>query len=278
MMVAPQAQEMTFDQMLEGEGVILKQLNSLCCRVLCCQPNLHWTIHPYHSGQTFGFEDVHYNGVWIQEDASWCGRTLSCAAPGSRATAFRTIAGVPDANAPPVASAGRVTHSKGCTFGTSQLIAISDGGPIYMPCCCFLPYLETTDEKGTVLGRTEMEFNPCLAVPMMGVRDASGRKIYTIKPDTCFCGLCVVCKCGGAKGKCCKVPFLIREPAPWYQTGQQVEDAAITDLWAGFANACCTRRMLWSVKFPSTASRATRAVLVGSAILLDIAKFEDPAS
>ena len=70
-MTPPQAQAMTFDKMLEGEGVMLKQLTSLCCRFACFQPNLHWTVHPYNSASDYGFDDVTYNGVWVQEDSSW---------------------------------------------------------------------------------------------------------------------------------------------------------------------------------------------------------------
>jgi len=165
---------------------------------------------------------------------------------------------------PAVPSFGHVTHSKGCTFGTSQLVAVTQGGLIYVPCCCFLPYLETADEKGNVLGRTEMECNPCCLVPLMSVKDASGQKLYSIKSDTCFGGCCVRCRCGGQKGNCCKIPFLIRDP----KTMAPIEDAAIVDLWSGFANQTCTRKMLWSIKFPRAATKETRAVLVGSAILL----------
>lgn len=263
-MAPPQPQAMTYDAMLAGEGVMLKQLTNLCCGICCAQPNLHWTLHPYDSSKTYGFDDVFYNGVWVQEDSSFCGRTCSCAAPGSRATAFRTIEGMPNPGAPAVSSAGHVTHSKGCTLGTSQLVAVTQGGLVYVPCCCMLPYLQTTDEKGNVLGRTEMEFNICCAVPLMSVKDASGKKIYMIKSETCMGGCCVKCSCGGQKGNCCKIPFLIRDPV----TMAQIDDAEITDLWSGFKNTTCTRKMLWSIKFPRAASKATRSVLVGSAILL----------
>jgi hypothetical protein len=60
--------------------------------------------------------------VWIQEDATWCGRTLSCLSPGHRATTYRTLPGPgqeglaiqPDA-------ASLLTHSKGCTNGVLQV-------------------------------------------------------------------------------------------------------------------------------------------------------------
>ena len=37
---APQPQLMTFDHMLGGEGVMLKQLTNLCCGICCLQVSL----------------------------------------------------------------------------------------------------------------------------------------------------------------------------------------------------------------------------------------------
>jgi hypothetical protein len=143
------------DSLMQGDGVMLKQLTNECCKFCCCQPNIHWTLHSYKAGVEYGFDQVQYEGVWVQEDATCCGRTCSYAAPGSRATTYRTLAGPADENAP-ISATSLLTHSKGCTNGSRQLIGFDDGGrPIFVPCCCCLPYLETSDSTGRVLGRTE---------------------------------------------------------------------------------------------------------------------------
>eukprot|EP00959_Pyramimonas_sp_CCMP1952_P005915 123926-Pyramimonas_sp.AAC.1 len=57
MMAAPNI-PVTMDRLLEGEGVMLKQLTSECCRCFCCQPNIHWTLTPYVDTMP----DVHAHG------------------------------------------------------------------------------------------------------------------------------------------------------------------------------------------------------------------------
>lgn len=49
-------------------------------------------------------------------------------------------------------------------------------------------------------------------VPKFDVYDGNGEKKYRLRPDTCVGGCCVMCRCGGPKGKCCKVPYIIRDP------------------------------------------------------------------
>lgn len=69
-----------------------------------------------------------------------------------------------------------------------------------------------------------------------------------VRPDTCCLGCCVRCRCGGKKGKCLCVPFLIRSPkAPFNHVG----DAIIGDLWAGLAHECCTKKNMYDIKFPT---------------------------
>merc|ERR1712146_730020 len=52
----------------------------------------------------------------------------------------------------------------------------------------------------------------CCFVPKYDVLDANGTPKYRLRPDTCVAGLCVQCRCDGKKGKCCRVPFVIRDP------------------------------------------------------------------
>ena len=75
----------TVDDLLNGEGVMIRQLTSEFCRCLCCQPNIHWTVHPWW-GQAVNFNDLPPATVWMQEDAGYFFRCCSCWAPGCRPT------------------------------------------------------------------------------------------------------------------------------------------------------------------------------------------------
>lgn len=260
--------EMSMDRLLQGEGVMLKQFTSECCLCLCCQPNIHWTLHPYKKadGMAVDFDEVNQSRVWIQEDAGWCGRTWSWCAPGFRATTYRTInSAVPDQNAP-ISATSELTHKKSQTCGQNVIVACTDNGPIRCPCCCCLPYMDTLDKNGQMIGKTKYICDMCLCVPKFMVEDANGQAWYRIRSDTCCCGMCVRCKCGEEKGKCCHVPFYIRDP----HTHEPIEDAQIVDLWAGFKHECCTRKNVYGIKFPSNATPQQKATLIGAALLLDI--------
>lgn len=96
---------------------------------------------------------------------------------------------------------------------------------------------------------------------------------YYVRPDVCCGGLCIRCYCCDKKhAKCCRVPFFLREPA----TRQKIDngEAYISDLWAGWAHECCTKRDLYAIKFPQGADEATKITIVGAAHLLDIAFME----
>merc|ERR1712060_701220 len=103
--------------------------------------------------------------------------------------------------------------------------------------------------------------------------------IYRIRPDTCCFGLCVKCTCrrtGDSQGRRrCRVPFQIREPCAPYN---QIADAAITDMWAGFVRECCTKQEVYSVKFPPPPGGrdpyTTTGQLVGAALLVNMLMFE----
>ena len=46
--------------------------------------------------------------------------------------------------------------------------------------------------------------------------------------------------------------FLIRQPDPPFD---QIDDAAITELWAGMKNACCTKREMFDCGMITNGSR-----------------------
>mmetsp|Transcript_65460 Transcript_65460/g.206890 ORF Transcript_65460/g.206890 Transcript_65460/m.206890 type:complete len:147 (-) Transcript_65460:284-724(-) len=146
-----------------------------------------------------------------------------------------------------------------------------------MPMCCFLPYLDTKDAQGNLLATTNYLCDECLCVPKFSVTRPTGDEMYRIRPDTCFMGMCVECKCDGAKGKCCRVPFYIRKPDPSMEK-LDAGEAVIVDLWAGFKNECCTRRNVYQIRFPKGAGVNEKAALMGSTLLVDLVLYEQEGS
>jgi len=246
-------------------------------------------------------------GGWIAEEASLCGRTMSSCFPGGRSTKHTVHAGeIPAAlveeeqtigcglcckiqygeksdefGGIDPSSLGPVifTHEKQRTNGVTCGL-----GDKRCPCCCNLPYLETKGANGKPLGRTQYVCDACLFVPKFDVFDGSGHHMYRIRPDTCFGGLCVMCKCGGQGGKCFRVPFIIRDPVthePLRASGSYTMGggsggesyAQITSLWTGMKR-CCQKKDSYAVHFPEGASKEMKATLIGSNILIDMAIFE----
>ena len=81
-------------------------------------------------------------------------------------------------------------------------------------CCQPHPYLETKDANGKTIGKTEFVCDWWICVPKFDIYTGSGEKKYRLRPDTCVGGCCVMCRCGGkgSGGKCCRVPFIVRDP------------------------------------------------------------------
>eukprot|EP00930_Biecheleria_cincta_P042564 TRINITY_DN29289_c0_g1_i1.p1 TRINITY_DN29289_c0_g1~~TRINITY_DN29289_c0_g1_i1.p1 ORF type:complete len:276 (+),score=36.67 TRINITY_DN29289_c0_g1_i1:83-910(+) len=248
---------------LPNDGVMVYQNTSQCCRCCCCQPNIDWTIHPYKAD--WGHEDQMQTLMFMKEDASWFGRCMSWCCPAGRATKYSVYAGDK--------ATGQVlfTHEKGCTNSNCPIVMFSDNGPVRCPCCCCLPYLETKDASGKVIGKSQYVCDQCLFVPKYDLYDSTGKQIYRVRPETCCGGCCINCKCGGGqRGKCFRIPFPIRDPV----TNEPVGDAAITDLWAGALHECCTNREMYALKFPQNADPKEREniqkTLIGMTLLIDI--------
>lgn len=75
-------------------------------------------------------------------------------------------------------------------------------------------------------------------VPKFDVYDGEGAKKYRLRPDTCVGGLCVMCRCGGQKGKCCRIPYIVRNPETFepVRGNSEQEDAQVTELFSGWKN------------------------------------------
>lgn len=208
--------------------------------------------------------------MFIKEEAPYCGRCWSNAYPGARKTTYTVYEGESEN--------GRVLfrHEKDCTCSNCPLMMYSDGGPVRCPWCCCLPYLDTKDAQGNLLGKSKYVCDMCIFIPKYDLFDCKGDHIYRLRSEVCCCGMCVKCRCceknsGGGKGKCFRVPFLIREPtAPFNPIG----DGAITDLWAGSFHECCNNREMYAIKFPPNMNPqdadAIKKTLIGMTLLLDI--------
>jgi hypothetical protein len=256
----------------DAPGLVIKQATSECCRTFCCQPNIHFNIHPYK--EQLATNEELPTMAFVQEDAPYCGRCWSCELPGFRSTTY-TIYGGPgteegQGQGPPV-----MIHSKGCTCPVTFTLYLEDN-EVRLPCCCNLPYLDTKDASGTALGKTEYLCDHCLFVPKFGVFNSQGQKMYHIAPDTCCGGCCVEIKCNGKGAKACREPYYIRDPATLEKINQGGDNqhAQISEMWDGLKKECCTLKNTFQVKFPDNATPEMKKTLIGSVLLLDMTYFE----
>ena len=166
------------------------------------------------------------------------------------------------------------THEKVCTCGYCFMF-----GDISFPICnCFpLPYLETKRSDGTSVGKTLYICDACCFVPKFDVFDETGHQKYRIKPDTCVLGMCVMCRCGEEKGKCCRIPFIVRDPntmEPVTASANGENKAMVDSLWTGWANECCRNKNAYHLVFPDNMSVEDKLLLTGAGILLDLTMYE----
>lgn len=285
---------LTMDRLGEKEELILAQSTSQCCRCCCFQPSINWVLA---EGDNFtpGTNPFSLDSVgWIHEESSFCQRTWSWLLPGCRAIKYVQHAGpapasimkenegwftcqtgdVSDGLAEKDIESNIVaTHEKALTCG----YCFQFGDLTFPICNCVpLPYLETKNMSGEVIGRTVYVCDHCCFVPKYDVIDASGQTKHRIRPDTCVGGLCIQCRCDGPKGKCFRVPFIIRDPdtkEPRMTAGNETK-AQVDVLWSGWANECCTQKNAYHVAFPQGMTEDDKLLLLGSAVLVDVTMFE----
>lgn len=251
-----------------GDGVIVMQATSECCRCCCCQPNIDWKISPYKEDWSAADADAQPVGMYIKENAPFVGRCFSAQYPGFRQTIFDVHRG--DSPAGPVL----FSHSKSWTCSTWPLLAYDrDGKPIRCPWCCCLPYLETHGPNGELLGRTKQIFR-CF-VPSYEVYDGRGEKHYRVEAESCCLGMCIRPRCGGQGGKCCRLAFTMR---PAGRPQEPIKEAEITELWAGLKHECCTKREVFAVRFPpdmpTKDAENMKRTLIGTTLLIDMTVYE----
>jgi len=286
---APQA--LTIDRLGSLDDIAVVQSTSQCCRCLCFQNTINWFVTE-ESNFDPGTDPAALNSNgWIHEESGLCGRSCSCIAPGCRAVKYIQHSGSP----PPVLKSGGENgylniQSQHFTEGLTEedrfnnVIATHEKKQTcghcflgYVPICNFfpLPYLDTKTTDDRLIGRSVYVCDFLCCVPKFDVLDANGAKKFHIRPDTCFLGCCVQCRCDGSKGKCCRVPFYLRNPQTKEILGAAgAEKAQIDNLWAGWKNECCTKKDAYHVGFPSNLTPEEKLLVTGSALLLDMAMFE----
>lgn len=274
---------MTMDRIGETKQIIVSQSTSQCCRTGCCQPSINWVLREadnFHGGNPhLEYEQQ----AWIHEESTFFMRCCSGIAPGCREVKYVQHS----SKIPPSVVSGedfrwctcqRDVLSKGLTEEdrNRDVIATHEKPQTCTACCCYEPYLETKDENGNVIGKTQYVCDWCIFVPKFDIFDGNGTKKYRLRPDTCVGGLCVMCRCGGKGGKCCRVPFIVRDPITFSPIKGNVgqENAQVTELWSGLKNECCTQRTSYHLVFPDDAPAEDKLTLIGSSILIDIVYVE----
>mmetsp|Transcript_5328 Transcript_5328/g.11688 ORF Transcript_5328/g.11688 Transcript_5328/m.11688 type:complete len:301 (+) Transcript_5328:29-931(+) len=273
---APRA--MTMDRVGETKQIIVAQSTSQCCRAGCCQPSINWVLREadnYHGGNPHKYQQQ----AWIHEESTFCMRCNSCWAPGCREVKYvqhsstipESVVSGEDFN---WCTVQRDLLPKGLTEEdrNKDVIATHEKTQTCTACCCYEPYLETKDASGKVIGSTQYVCDWCIFVPKFDIFDGSGTKKYRLRPDTCIGGLCIMCRCGGPAGKCCRVPFIVRDPNDFtpIKGNSGNENAQVTELWSGWKNECCTLRNAYHIVFPDDATPEDRLTLIGSSILIDV--------
>jgi hypothetical protein len=142
------------------------------------------------------------------------------------------------------------------------------------PCKCCLFQKMTYSYKGEHLGEMEELFYCC--VPRLQINDASGTPMYKVHSPTCCGGTCVDCcaegkNCGAV---CCRVPYYIY-PA----TQQDTDNGApyigkVVKIPKSLAVEMFTDSEAFDVTFPDGATPVQKALIAGSAILINANFFE----
>jgi len=140
-------------------------------------------------------------------------------------------------------------------------------------CCCYQRM--TYSYQGQPIG--EMEELCYVCVPRMQIKDATGKPIYKVHPPTCCGGMCQNCFTEGnpccGKG-CCKVPFHVF-PADQSDTDNGAPFIGkVVKVPKSLAVEFFTDAEAFDVVFPDNATSTQKAMIAGSAVLINANFFE----
>jgi hypothetical protein len=145
-----------------------------------------------------------------------------------------------------------VRHEKNMTCGINMVVGVTrDGQIVRLPCCFCLPYLDTIDASTNQrLGSSRyLCCHGCSPVPTLSMTDAQDKPKYILRPTTCCFDCCIDCCAiqGGKDAKCCRLTWNIRDFATHEKimdvNGNHPDGYGITDLWAGFKQECCLKKV-----------------------------------
>ena len=309
-------------QLVGLPGAILHQSTNQWYGCICCFPNMNYTVHPYQvtrvstdaldgercvwqaNWNSDFWKPDHYMGdrsldnlparFTILEDAPAHGRFFSKWCAGFRKTSYSVWA---------VEERGLLyTHKKGWTCPNYYTpLACIPCPPclrcLGIPICCSLPYLETYNAAGDLVGRAEYTCDSWYSwlVPKYEVRDAAGRELFTVRGDTAG-GCCLKCSIGSyvsnflkliflSDQRCYRVPFYIRESetltklaaVPTDESKENLAtDAHILNKYGHVWDELFTKRDTYAVKFPEgedgapIAGEDARQTLIGVGILMEM--------
>eukprot|EP00397_Hematodinium_sp_SG-2012_P044602 GEMP01049858.1.p1 GENE.GEMP01049858.1~~GEMP01049858.1.p1 ORF type:complete len:273 (+),score=45.79 GEMP01049858.1:204-1022(+) len=243
-------------------GVLIRKGSS-------CQRLNEFTVHEYAKNYKASV-DMGSEVMFVAEHAGCCLRFMSYPAPGCRKTSFDTWLPYERGTSLPL-----MTHEKSCTNGRSCLSSLGEGSSFSgVPCCCNLPYLETKDATGKVIGRTQNLCDSFLCVPKYEVLDGSNNQLFRIRPNTRLGGCCVKCECS-RQASIFSVPFYIRNPHAPYDP-VVTSDGTYAEI-TNFSNPVkkeCPMRHDYALKFPEGASPEVKATLMGSTFLIEMLNFK----
>lgn len=273
--LAPES--LTMERFQSVDEMIVAQSTSQCCRQGICQTSINWVLSEAGNFRPDQNPFDMPTGGWVHEESSFCGR---CCFPLCRAQKYTQHSGeIPKAIMQEnvqwcIPQFGEFTMGMTDEDRNRNIVAYHEKDfTCPMNCCCLHPYLETKNAQGEVIGKTVFSCDACIFIPKFDVLDRNNQIVYHLRPDTCIAGCCVMPRVGGSGGKCCRVPFLIRNPQtkePLTQPNVQEGKAQVTMLWSGFKNECCSQKNAYHLVFPQGATDEIKAVLIGSTILIDV--------
>lgn len=142
-------------------------------------------------------------------------------------------------------------------------------------CCCFQEMLFS--HEGQPMGKIQEKFYCCL--PQSVIQDAQGNDLYLIHPPSCCGGCCMDCCSKQESGSCCMKCCGCTVPFHVYKVGREhgkdaVPDGKIVKKMKSLATELFTDANAFDVEFPQDATTEEKAMIAGSAVLINEMFFE----